>query len=164
MLVGKSTTDSHLNQAHETHHDLGGINDHPPFHWLKTVISYWHFLAVFRVPNFRGRFEAINDIFLGIICARRDSSSIILLFQYCTPRRYLSNSLSSDLNRDRMQNVCPQEVGLPIYHFVVKKNYSRFIFQGCFRVFSSMLYLKRLFNLIVNSLVNERSQHIFSQR
>ena len=48
--------------------DIGG---HPPFHWLKTIISDWHFLAVFRVLNFRGHFEALNDVVLGIAWVRR---------------------------------------------------------------------------------------------
>ena len=32
--------------------------------------SYFR-LAIFQVPNFRGRFEALNDVFLGITWARR---------------------------------------------------------------------------------------------
>ena len=42
-------------------------------------------------------------------------------FQHFTPRRGLSNGLLSDPNKDRMQNLCPSEVGLPIYHFGVNK-------------------------------------------
>jgi hypothetical protein len=30
------------------------------FHWLEKQFST---LAVFRVPNFQGRFEALNDVF-----------------------------------------------------------------------------------------------------
>ena len=92
------------------------ISGHPPFHWLKIIISDWHFLAVFRVLNFWGRFEALNDIFLALF-----EQAIAFLFRHCTPWRDLSNGLLSEPNRDRMQKLCPREVGLPIYHFEVNK-------------------------------------------
>ena len=58
-------------------------------------------------------------MFLGIILYENSDSTFA--FKHCTPRGDLSNGLSSDPNRDRMQKLCPQEVGLPIYHFGVNK-------------------------------------------
>ena len=104
------------------------ISGHPPFHWLKTVISDWQFW----VPNFRGHFEALNDIFLGIAWAR---SAIALLFCQCTPRRDLSNGPSNDPNGDRMQKLFPREVGLPICHFGVNKTAGVSSSRVVFRVF-----------------------------
>jgi hypothetical protein len=43
--------------------DIGG---HPPIPLArKTVFHLGSFSTVFRVPNFWGRFEALNDIFWG---------------------------------------------------------------------------------------------------
>jgi hypothetical protein len=45
------------------HVDIGG---HPPIHGLEKQFSILAvFSTVFRVPNFWGRFEALNDVFLG---------------------------------------------------------------------------------------------------
>jgi hypothetical protein len=63
--------------------DIGG---HPPIPWArKTVFHLGSFLTVFRVPNFRGRFEALNDIFWGFgaqvttKCTYLGQSKVILL-------------------------------------------------------------------------------------
>jgi hypothetical protein len=43
--------------------DIGG---HPPILLArKTVFNLGNFSTVFWVPNFRGRFEALNDVFWG---------------------------------------------------------------------------------------------------
>jgi hypothetical protein len=43
--------------------DVGG---HPPILLArKTIFHLGNFSAIFRVPNFRGHFEALNDIFWG---------------------------------------------------------------------------------------------------
>ena len=90
---------------------------------------------------------------------------VALLFHQCTPQWNLSNGLSNDPNEDRMQKLCLQEVGLPIYHFGVNKTIGVPSSRVVFRVFStSMLYVKRLFGLIENSLANVRSRHISFQR
>jgi len=86
-----------------THHSTGS----------KQLFQISSFFGSFRIPNFWGRFEALNDIFLGITWA--------LLICQCTPRRDLSNGPSNDPNGDHMQTLCPWEVGLPIYHFGVNK-------------------------------------------
>jgi hypothetical protein len=101
----------------------------------KQLFQIGSFFGSFRVPNFRGRFEALNDIFLGIAWARRDSFAITLLFFQCTPRRDLSNGPSNDPNGDRMQKLCPREVGLPIYHFGVNKTVGVSSSRVVFRVF-----------------------------
>ena len=51
--------------------NLGGIGVHPPIPFemppsVLSIVQFQHnllFLAVFRVLNFRSRFEALNDIF-----------------------------------------------------------------------------------------------------
>ena len=51
--------------------DIGG---HPPVPTSSKQLSgnfgNLLFLAVFRVLNFRSRFEALNDVFLGIFCLK----------------------------------------------------------------------------------------------
>ena len=74
----------------------------------KQLFQIGSFLAVFRVPNFQGRFEVLNKVFLGIAWARR---AINLIFFECTPRQDLSNGLSNDPNGDRMQKLCPGKLG-----------------------------------------------------
>jgi hypothetical protein len=111
-----------------THHSTGS----------KQLFQIGSFFGSFRVPNFRGRFEALNDIFLGIAWARREIATL----HYCSSilsmysSRDLSNGPSNDPNGDRMQKLCPREVGLPIYHFGVNKTVgvssSRVFLLPCF--------------------------------
>jgi hypothetical protein len=73
--------------------DIGG---HPPFPTGSKQFSGHFgnllFLAVFRVLNFWSRFEALNDIFWGML---RLQNSIMEFFQKCcSPRIDLSNELS----------------------------------------------------------------------
>ena len=94
---------------------------------------FWQF---FGVLNFRGRFEALNDIFFGHRLGKKsDSYAIALLIFQCTPRRDLSNGPSNDPNGDRMRKLCPREVGLPIYHFGVNKTVGVSSSRVVFRVF-----------------------------
>ena len=89
-----------------------------------------------RVPNFRGHFEALNDIFLGITWARR----VIALL---SPRWDLSNGLLNDPNGDHMQKLWPGEVGIPTYHFGAHKNVGVSSSRILFKVFfPSMIYVK----------------------
>jgi hypothetical protein len=77
--------------------DIGG---HPPIPLgppplLLSVFQFPHsllFLAVFRVLNFRSRFEALNDVFLG----KRGATWIInqcFSPKSCSPRIDLSNEV-----------------------------------------------------------------------
>jgi hypothetical protein len=43
--------------------DIGG---HPPIPWARKIVFHLgSFSTNFRVPNFWGRFEALNDVFWG---------------------------------------------------------------------------------------------------
>jgi hypothetical protein len=67
------------------------------------------FLAVFRVPNFWGHFEALNDVFWE----NGEQHGIFLDVSHiksCIPRIDLSNGVSSTPNEDRMQKLHPREV------------------------------------------------------
>lgn len=56
-------------------------------------------------------------------------------FHYCNPWWNLSNSMSSDPNENHLKKLCPREVDILTYHFVVHKNvgvsYSKVIFRVC---------------------------------
>jgi hypothetical protein len=73
--------------------DIGG---HPPFpagsKQLSSNFDNLLFLAVFRVLNFRSRFEALNDIFWGMLQVAKFHHEI--LCNCCIPRIDLSNGLS----------------------------------------------------------------------
>lgn len=71
-------------------------------------------------------------------------------FHYCTPRRDLSNGLSSDPNGDHMQKLRPWEVGIPTYYFGARKTVDVSSSRVLFRVFfPSMIYVKKAFGLFV---------------
>jgi hypothetical protein len=60
------------------------------FHWLRTKFST---LAVFRVPNFWDRFEALNDVFWGFwaqtnVFKNFLGKNIIVLLSYTFPTMY----------------------------------------------------------------------------
>ena len=97
----------------------------------KQLFQIGSFFGSFRVPNFRGYFEALNDVFW----ASFGRTTITLLFCQCTPRWDLSNGPSNDPNEDRIQKLCPREVGLPIYHFGVNKTIGISSSRVLFRVF-----------------------------
>jgi hypothetical protein len=75
--------------------DIGG---HPPIPVdQKTFFHLGSFSIVFRVPNFRGRFEALNDVFWGFWAQGTTTriylgqSKIVLLIytfpmSYCVPK------------------------------------------------------------------------------
>jgi hypothetical protein len=84
--------------------DIGG---HPPIPLArKTIFHLGSFSTVFRVPNFWGHFEALNDIFWGFgaqVIAKGTWAS-----QNHSSQLDLSNGVSSTPNRDRMQKLRPQ--------------------------------------------------------
>ena len=99
--------------------DIGG---HPPIPLgppplSLSVFPFWHnllFLAVFRVLNFRSRFEALNDVFWEN-GEQHGSMDQFCSFQICIPRIDLSNEVWYVSNGDRMPKLRPWEVETPIY-------------------------------------------------
>ena len=99
--------------------DIGG---HPPIPLGApplsiSVFHFWHsllFLAVFRVLNFRSRFEALNDVFWEN-GGQHGSMDQCFLSQICSPRIDLSNEVWYASNGDRMPKLRLQEVDVPIY-------------------------------------------------
>ena len=93
---------------------------HPaiPFEPLSLVLLVFQFrhnllfLVVFRVPNFRSRFEALNDIFWVSFTRELDHP---IHPKRCGPRIDLSNELLSMSNGDRMPKLRPREVEALIY-------------------------------------------------
>jgi hypothetical protein len=73
--------------------DIGG---HPPFpagsKQLSSNFDNLLFLAVFRVLNFQSHFEALNDIFWGMLQVTKFHHEI--LCKCCSPRIDISNGLS----------------------------------------------------------------------
>jgi hypothetical protein len=64
----KSSSKDHFGGTYMIHVDIGG---HPPFpagsKQLSSNFDNLLFLAVFRVLNFQSRFEALNDVFWGML-------------------------------------------------------------------------------------------------
>jgi len=82
-----------------------------------SVFQFRHsllFLAVFRVLNFRSRFEALNDVFWEN-GEQHGSIDRCCLFKICIPRIDLSNEVWYASNGDRMPKLRPWEVETPIY-------------------------------------------------
>ena len=71
------------------------------------------FLAVFWVLNFRSRFEALNDVFLGIWGNMGPWTHVAS--QSGSTRIDLSNELLYASNGDRMPKLRPREIDVPIY-------------------------------------------------
>ena len=84
------------------------IGGHPPIPLgppplLLSVFQFLHsllFLAVFRVPNFWSRFEALNKVFWE---------------NGCSPWIDISNEVWNASNRDHMPKLHPREVDVPTY-------------------------------------------------
>ena len=99
--------------------DIGG---HPPIPLGApplsiSVFQFRHnllFLAVFRVLNFRSRFEALNNVFWEN-GEQHGSMDRCCPFQICSPWIDLSNEVWYASNEDRMPKLRPQEVETPIY-------------------------------------------------
>ena len=98
------------------------IDGHPPIPLgapplSLSVFQFRHnllFLAVFRVLNFRIRFEALNDIFWE----NGEQNGLMdhcYSLKICSPRIDLSNEVWYASNRDRMPKLRPLEVETPIY-------------------------------------------------
>jgi hypothetical protein len=91
--------------------DIGG---HPPIPPIprarKTVFHLGSFSTVFRVPNFWGRFEALNDVFWGFGAQVTAKGTNLGPVENRSSRLDLSNGVSSAPNRDRMQKLRPREV------------------------------------------------------
>jgi hypothetical protein len=129
--------------------DIGG---HPPISLAQnTLFQFGSFSTIFRVLNFRDHFEALNDIFFGFTVSQKIvEGSVLGPFYYCTPRKDLSNGLSSDPNKDHMQKLLPQEVGIPTYHFGAHKTVGVSSSRVLFRVFfPSIIYAKKAFGIFV---------------
>ena len=62
-------------------------------------------------------------------------------FHYFSPRRGLSNGLSSDPKIDHMQNLRPWEVGIPTYHFRAYKTVGVSSSRVLFRVYSPLCFI-----------------------
>jgi hypothetical protein len=73
--------------------DIGG---HPPFptgsKQRSDIFGNLLFLAFFRVLNFWSRFEALNDVFWGMLLLQ--NSIMEFCQKCCIPRIVLSNELS----------------------------------------------------------------------
>ena len=99
--------------------DIGG---HPPIPlgappFSLSVFQFRHsllFLAVFRVLDFRSRFEALNDVFWEN-GEQHGSMDRCFSFQIFSPRIDLSNEVWYASNGDRMPKLRPWEVETPIY-------------------------------------------------
>jgi len=99
--------------------DIGG---HPPIPLgapplSLSVFQFRHsllFLAVFRVLNFRSRFEALNDVFWEN-GEQHGSMDRCCSFQICSPWIDISNNVSCASNEDDMKNLRPREMDVPIY-------------------------------------------------
>ena len=82
-----------------------------------SVFQFRHsllFLAVFRVLNFRSRFEALNDVFWEN-GEQHGSMDLCFSFQICSPRIGISDEVWYASNGDRMPKLRPWEVETPIY-------------------------------------------------
>ena len=140
--------------------DIGG---HPPFPTgSKQFSSNLLFLAIFQVLNFRSRFEALNDVFLG---KRGETWNKFQCFSNKSfiPWIDLSNELSCAPNKDRMPKLRPWEVNVSTTP-IGAKNLLAFHLPGLgFWIF---LMLKRPLEPHCNNhlLEKERNHHISSQR
>ena len=99
--------------------DIGGhppIPFEPPYSFLSIFKLQQNllFLAVFRVLNFRSRFEALNDVFWEN-GEQHGSMDRCCPFRICSPLIDLSNEVWYTSNRDRMPKLRPWEVETPIY-------------------------------------------------
>ena len=85
------------------------IVGHPPIPLAqKQLFQFDNFSTIFWLLNFWGHFEALNDIFFGFVANQEIAKGSRLgTFHYSTPRRELSNGLSSDPNEDNMQKLRP---------------------------------------------------------
>ena len=130
------------------------------FHWL---IIYFSTLAVFRVPNFLGRFEALNYVFWGfgvqeIVNGTFFGHSKIVLLIYTFPAVYRSPKKEITCKSYTLEKLTYQLP--PSGH----ANLLAFHLPGLgFWIF---LILKRPLEPLCNNniLVNEHSHHISSQR
>lgn len=82
---------------------------------------------VFGVLNFRGRFEALNDVFWQ---RNNFANNSPIQNHYCNPQLDLSNRLPSTPNRDRMQKLRPKEVDVSTSHLETHKPFNDIISQG----------------------------------
>jgi hypothetical protein len=126
--------------------DIGG---HPPIPLAQRTISILAvFLQFFRVPNFWGRFEALNDVFWARQCLTCSQRKDARLNGICTPRLYLSNGVSSTPKKI----VCKSyALGKLMYQLPPSGPTNLLVFHlsglgfWMFRVFSFMFYVKKAF-------------------
>ena len=101
--------------------------------------------------------------FFGIVPFKKSDS-----FRFSISTFYsLAGPFQRSLERPKQRSYAkfmPSEVGLPIYHFGVNETIGVSSCRVVLGFFSSMIYVKRPFGLIVSSLVNACSQCISSKR
>jgi hypothetical protein len=91
--------------------DLGGYRWPPTYSTgSNTVFHLGSFSTVFRVPNFWGHFEALNDVFLMFGGLEYSKAISWAQSEMCSSWLDLSNELSCAPNGDRMQKLHPREV------------------------------------------------------
>ena len=85
------------------------IGGHPPIPLAQNNCPLWHFPSyfstVFWVPNFRGRFEALNEIFWRFGGQMVTFDMNLAPIESCKARIYLSNGISSTQIEYRMQKI-----------------------------------------------------------
>ena len=86
----------------------------------KQLFQIGSFLAFFRVPNFLSRFEALNDVVLGITWEIREIA-FLLLFYLLNVLLSGTFPMVSQMTQTEIvrKSYAPEKVGLPIYHFGV---------------------------------------------
>ena len=118
------------------HMDIGG---HPLIPLAQNNSPLWqfpsYFSSVFRVPNFWGRFEALNNVF----CRFEGGGGIyngMHLFptEICKARTVLSNGLSRTQIGDRMQTFSPLEIDCSTNHLGDTNFMTVHILGLCFRL------------------------------
>ena len=90
-------------------------------HLFQLAQNHFSSLAFFWVLNFRGHFEALNDVFWNRNSLHHIQTEGVFPFRYCTSQWYFSNGLLSTPNKDHMQKLCPREDDIPTYYFRVHK-------------------------------------------
>jgi hypothetical protein len=78
----------------------------------KNNFPFWQLFTSFRVLNFWGHFEGLNDVCFGLFGDRGWIWHATTLKKCCTSRIDLSDEVSNTPNRDHMQKLLPQKVDI----------------------------------------------------
>jgi hypothetical protein len=141
--------------------DIGG---HPPIPLAQNIVFHLgSFSTVFWVPNFWGRFEALNDIFLTFGAQEIAKFFGLGLVEMFSSRLDLSNELLCTPNEDRMQNLHP---GKLTYQLPPSGPTNLLVFHLLGLGFWIFFMLKSPLepHCKHHILVNDHSHHISSQR